>query len=827
MATKLDLTQLNITPESYGAVGDGATDDTAALVAAASAAENNVLVLTGTYNITSEIVLNNVLLIGGKGNFTGTGSVRGVLKNDSVPHSVFKVPYNISLAKNRSDEEAADLYLDPCLGDDANDGTSGTPVKTLSGLKTRLNTLIGLGADTAITVIVRDGLVEVSSDVDLDTAQATATVTIKGNGKERPIFTGPLVWLFRDGETAANTNSDDIYALFDIENAFERVPISTSVTSAVSSDYDKTWPRNTAQAITVAATTATLTPDVDVLAKLNSATNLSKARLRVIQSWSSSLYHDMTINGSDLDYTIPAGQSSFYYDGFNAGVNDGYAPYLIEGLDSYKTDETWCNLGATVQLPRSKSNNFIAPKALDNPITISAARYHFEHVRFSFHMATKSAMLGDYFGTAQQSNAFILVTGDDCSIKKSVIKDVEGTGIFANGDNFVSQFNTFYRIGHTACFCGADGAATTVTGFDFLSNEVQYWGYNYSGGKAVSSPSTSFEIKDNRIFNGCSQAVDTVSNAAGSVTGQIFRNVVYNCGMPNGVRSDRWSVNDTGALYHNGLGATAVACNITYNANVVFNVDGYRTCHGVYIDNGCEGITFNNNLIYNVKNYTIDLRDVSSTTQNNTYDHNILFGNYRCADVAGGTFTDNAVVGSGALGQNVEGGGLSVTKPFSGEPVQGSIKNDVAHIRYVENFLNAGYIIDTAPLSQYVTDMLDTRDWKTGTFTPLVEGTTTAGAGTYSLQTGYYKVDQNVVEFVLRVTWTAHTGTGNIKISLNDLPLTSLASTGMVYPVTLWSNVSADKGYVGQNSKTVELDPAVALGSSGSVAITGRYPYVQ
>jgi hypothetical protein len=56
-------------------------------------------------------------------------------------------------------------------------------------------------------------------------------------------------------------------------------------------------------------------------------------------------------------------------------------------------------------------------------------------------------------------------------------------------------------------------------------------------------------------------------------------------------------------------------------------------------------------------------------------------------------------------------------------------------------------------------------------FTPTLEGTSTAGAGTYSIQTGSYTRIGNMIFFNLTMQWTAHTGTGNMRIA--GLPVVS------------------------------------------------------
>ena len=50
-------------------------------------------------------------------------------------------------------------------------------------------------------------------------------------------------------------------------------------------------------------------------------------------------------------------------------------------------------------------------------------------------------------------------------------------------------------------------------------------------------------------------------------------------------------------------------------------------------------------------------------------------------------------------------------------------------------------------------------------FTPVVVGSGTAGAGTYTTQSGIYSVVGRTVHFSIALVWTAHTGTGNIGIT--------------------------------------------------------------
>jgi len=69
-------------------------------------------------------------------------------------------------------------------------------------------------------------------------------------------------------------------------------------------------------------------------------------------------------------------------------------------------------------------------------------------------------------------------------------------------------------------------------------------------------------------------------------------------------------------------------------------------------------------------------------------------------------------------------------------------------------------------------------DYEEGTFTPTIIGTTVAGEGTYSTQLGRYTKIGRIVTVNISLVWSAHTGTGNMKIA--GLPFTSTnTGTGM------------------------------------------------
>ncbi len=60
-----------------------------------------------------------------------------------------------------------------------------------------------------------------------------------------------------------------------------------------------------------------------------------------------------------------------------------------------------------------------------------------------------------------------------------------------------------------------------------------------------------------------------------------------------------------------------------------------------------------------------------------------------------------------------------------------------------------------------------------GTFTPTIQGTTSAGVGTYTIQEGTYCITGRKLDFTIRLGWSAHTGTGFMRVA--GLPIAPAA----------------------------------------------------
>lgn len=71
--------------------------------------------------------------------------------------------------------------------------------------------------------------------------------------------------------------------------------------------------------------------------------------------------------------------------------------------------------------------------------------------------------------------------------------------------------------------------------------------------------------------------------------------------------------------------------------------------------------------------------------------------------------------------------------------------------------------------------------YQEGTFTPTVTGSSTAGTGTYGTQVGYYTVTGNRLSFDIYLSWTAHTGTGNLQVSNLPFTPTSYSALNVYY----------------------------------------------
>jgi hypothetical protein len=118
------------------------------------------------------------------------------------------------------------------------------------------------------------------------------------------------------------------------------------------------------------------------------------------------------------------------------------------------------------------------------------------------------------------------------------------------------------------------------------------------------------------------------------------------------------------------------------------------------------------------------------------------------------------------------------------------------------------------------------------TFTPVIFGTTSAGTATYSIQSGKAVIQGNSVHIQIRLGWTGHTGTGNMKISgliprlfvTEDINLTCSVDgiSGLVAGdvVEAFVDTGREIALLKYNAGSVTFLPMKA---SGSIFINGSY----
>lgn len=120
-------------------------------------------------------------------------------------------------------------------------------------------------------------------------------------------------------------------------------------------------------------------------------------------------------------------------------------------------------------------------------------------------------------------------------------------------------------------------------------------------------------------------------------------------------------------------------------------------------------------------------------------------------------------------------------------------------------------------------------DYEEGTFTPVITGGTSGGTGTYSLQQGTYTKIGNRVFIQIAITWTAHTGTGDMLIT--GLPFTCAGGTALAISNSLLTYTSTPTAFVqfgttqisiGQ-SATNAARTAIAIEAGADLRLAGAY----
>lgn len=127
-------------------------------------------------------------------------------------------------------------------------------------------------------------------------------------------------------------------------------------------------------------------------------------------------------------------------------------------------------------------------------------------------------------------------------------------------------------------------------------------------------------------------------------------------------------------------------------------------------------------------------------------------------------------------------------------------------------------------------------DYEEGTWTPTIEGTTTAGTATYVTRNGRYTKIGNRVFASFYVNYNSHTGTGNMKLtglpfSSVNLSLFDAGAFGAISGLTLPAG-NIPMAYVDTNAATMTLaslptggtsTAALAIDTTAAFSITVNY----
>jgi hypothetical protein len=125
-------------------------------------------------------------------------------------------------------------------------------------------------------------------------------------------------------------------------------------------------------------------------------------------------------------------------------------------------------------------------------------------------------------------------------------------------------------------------------------------------------------------------------------------------------------------------------------------------------------------------------------------------------------------------------------------------------------------------------------DYEEGTFTPTIIGTTTAGVGTYTTQEGQYTKIGNCVSFALTLNWSAHTGTGNMRVAglpfvCDKIAAVAVRHSGLTLTAGNVINMRIEAGTTeiplgqvptgGGSSFTVSMDSAAIISVAGQYSV--------
>ena len=262
-----------------------------------------------------------------------------------------------------------------------------------------------------------------------------------------------------------------------------------------------------------------------------------------------------------------------------------------------------------------------------------------------------------------------------------------------------------------------------------------------------------------------------------------------------------------------GAGALADA-----NAGTCVNIDTQSNgAAGVYI-NGSQLNTFVGGAYQNNVTYGIHLSQYAS--------YNVFSGGDSEANTISNVRIDSGAVGNAFYMYTVTYNMFSIGSTSDNNRIE-----CIDHNRVISG-------LSFPPTQVPSNDVNTLDDYKEGQFTPIVLGSSSAGTGTYTTQWGSYTKIGRQVTVQIYIVWTAHTGTGNLKIGA--LPFTAVGATNNGYAscsIGYFNNIALTAGnvataYVLNSSTVIDMiqyptgggaSTAIPIDTAGTLMISATY----
>ena len=315
-------------------------------------------------------------------------------------------------------------------------------------------------------------------------------------------------------------------------------------------------------------------------------------------------------------------------------------------------------------------------------------------------------------GGSQANAVGILHTAPGFTIRDLTIDGDKANGTTISDDTFMSGISIL---------CGAYGGATTdvqaTVDNCVIKNFLQY-GVSVYGDQANGVKIVNCNIRD------IGKAGDALSVGGGIVVTRgvsdfiASNNVIKNCKLDG--------------MF---LSSAGLDCgNWTITGNV---------CH----QNGGSGITFKESSAYSSEN-NIGLFNIAVT--GNTSTGNTRSGIQLNVDTVG-YLKYFSITGNTCEGNTFSGIEVSCTN---------TTPNIISGIQ-----ISGNLVLDNGSFQITIGQYVEAVQGVPQSFTPVIKGSTTAGVGTYTSQSGLYTYSNGIVYFELVLDWSAHTGSGDILIA--------------------------------------------------------------